>query len=142
MLAQAAWFFPTGLATRWPGLRPALALYCGVFACDLSWPRLPEQLFIEASDLQMLDPARPNEVLLTATVRNRAAMVQDFPFLELTLTGRESDAARKVFHPADYRSAARIVRGASVRTRRSQSACTSIPASIQATGYRLYLFFA
>ena len=64
---------------------------------------MPDQLFIEASDLQVLNPARPGEVLLTATIRNRAAVTQELPLIELTLTDAlNQTAARKVFYPADY----------------------------------------
>ena len=101
--AQAAWFFPTEIATRIPELRPLLVQFCAWSQCNVQLPRLPEQLFIEASDLQMLDPAHPSEVLLTATIRNRAPTSQDFPMLELTLTDASNQtAARKVFSAADY----------------------------------------
>jgi predicted Zn finger-like uncharacterized protein len=140
-LAQVAWFFPTGLAARLPGLRPALALYCGVLACDLGWARLPEQLFIEASDLQIVDPARPSEVLLTATVRNRAAVVQEFPFLELTLTGPANQTvARKVLRPADYAEAAELEHGIGANGEISIRLYLNT-GQVHATGYRLYLFF-
>ena len=72
-LAQAAWFFPGEIALRLPNLRPLLVQYCAWTGCRVALPRVPDLLFIEASDLQLLDPAHPNEVLLTATVRNRAA---------------------------------------------------------------------
>jgi predicted Zn finger-like uncharacterized protein len=140
-LAQVAWLFPTGLAARLPGLRPALALYCGVLACDLGWPRLPEQLFIEASDLQVLDPTRPSEVMLTATVRNRAAVVQAFPFLELTLTGPANQTvARKVLRPADYAEAAELENGIGANEEISIRLYLNT-GQVHATGYRLYLFF-
>lgn len=140
-IGQAAWFFPTELAARWPGLRPPLTLYCGVLACDVGLPRLPEQLFIEASDLQIVDPARPAEVLLTASVRNRAPVAQDFPLLELTLTDAANQtAARKVFRPADYLEAV-DARGIGAGEEISIRLYLDT-GRIQATGYRLYLFFA
>ena len=76
---------------------------CRWLRCTVALPRMPDQLFIEASDLQVLNAARPGEVLLTATIRNRAAVTQELPRIELTLTDTlNQTAARKVFYPADY----------------------------------------
>ena len=142
LAAQAAWFFPSEIATRIPEMRPLLAQFCAWSQCNVQLPRLPEQLFIEASDLQMLDPAHPSEVLLTAIIRNRAPTSQDFPMLELTLTDASNQtAARKVFSAADYLDAG-------VDTRRGIAANQEISirvyldtGNLKATGYRLYLFF-
>ncbi len=111
--------------------------------CRVELPRVPDQLFIEASDLQLLDPAHPNEVLLTATVRNRAAFQQALPLLELTLTDSANQtAARKVFKPAEYLGTARgpddgIGAGQEVSVRLYLDT-----GDLKAAGYRLYLFFA
>jgi predicted Zn finger-like uncharacterized protein len=143
LAAQAAWFFPGELALRAPGLRPLLVQYCAWTHCRIELPRLPDLLFIEASDLQLLDPAQPTEVLLTATVRNRAAFEQALPLLELTLTDAANrTAARKVFAPAEYL-------GSSVAPQRGIGAGQEISirlyldtGDLKAAGYRLYLFFA
>jgi predicted Zn finger-like uncharacterized protein len=143
LAGQAAWFFPSDIAARVPDLRPALVEFCGWVQCSVQLPRLPEQLFIESSDLQMLDPAHPNEVLLTATIRNRAPASQDFPLLELTLTDASNQtAARKIFSAADY-----LDPGADRRRGIAASQELSIrvyldTGNLKATGYRLYLFFA
>ena len=142
LAAQAAWFFPTDIATRVPELRPLLVQFCAWSQCNVQLPRLPEQLFIEASDLQVLDPAHPSEVLLTAVIRNRAPTSQDFPMLELTLTDASNQtAARKVLSAADY-----LDTGADVRRGIAANQEISIrvyldTGSLKATGYRLYLFF-
>ena len=142
LAGQAAWFFPTDIATRVPELRPLLVQFCAWSQCNVQLPRLPEQLFIEASDLQVLDPAHPSEVLLTAVIRNRAPTSQDFPMLELTLTDASNQtAARKVFSAADY-----LDTGADVRRGIAANQEISIrvyldTGSLKATGYRLYLFF-
>jgi len=141
--AQAAWFFPGTIALRMPGLRPLLVQYCAWTGCRIELPQLPDLLFIEASDLQLLDPAQPNEVLLTATVRNRAAFEQALPLLELTLTDAANrTAARKVFAPAEYL-------GSSGAPDRGIGAGQEVSirlyldtGELKAAGYRLYLFFA
>jgi hypothetical protein len=143
LAAQAGWFFPSEIAARLPTLRPLLVQYCAWTGCRAELPRMPDLLFIEASDLQLLDPAYPNEVLLTATVRNRAAFEQALPLLELTLTDSANrNAARKVFKPAEYLGTTLgpdegIGAGQEVSVRLYLDT-----GDLKAAGYRLYLFFA
>jgi predicted Zn finger-like uncharacterized protein len=142
LAAQAAWFFPSEIATRIPEMRPLLAQFCAWSQCNVQLPRLPEQLFIEASDLQMLDPAHPSEVLLTATIRNRAPTSQDFPMLELTLTDASNQtAARKVFSAADYLDSGVDVRRGIAANQEISIRVYLDTGNLKATGYRLYLFF-
>jgi len=143
LAAQGAWFYPTQLGLQAPALAPALEVYCAWLGCSFGLPRIPEQLFIEASDLQLLDQARPSQVLLTATVRNRAAFAQAFPLLELTLTGVDNQtAARRVFPPAEYLNpAVDSARGIGAQQEVSIRLYLDT-ADLRATGYRLYLFFA
>jgi predicted Zn finger-like uncharacterized protein len=143
LAAQVAWFFPGQVLMRAPALQPALQQLCAALACQVRLPRVPEQLFIESSDLQLLDAARPSQVLLTATIRNRAGFAQDFPLLELTLTGDDSrTAARRVFHPGEYLDAA-VERGRGIGAQQEVAIHLYLDtADVRATGYRLYLFFA
>jgi predicted Zn finger-like uncharacterized protein len=142
LAAQAAWFFPGAIALQLPSLRPLLVQYCAWTGCRVELPRVPDLLFIEASDLQLLDPAHPNEVMLTATVRNRAAFQQALPLLELTLTDSANrTAARKVFKPAEYL-------GTSLGPDQGIGAGQELSlrlyldtGELKAAGYRLYLFF-
>jgi predicted Zn finger-like uncharacterized protein len=143
LLAQGLYFFATDMAVRLPEFRPQLTEACLWLRCAVALPRLPEQLLIEASDLQVLDATKPREVLLTATIRNRAALTQELPLIELTLTDASNQAnARKVFYPADYLD-------------KTQDPTQGIPSNqeipiklyldtgdIKPAGYRLYLFFA
>jgi hypothetical protein len=142
-LGQGLYFFATDVATRLPEVRPQLTEACRWLRCTVALPRMPEQLFIEASDLQVLDATRPREVLLTATIRNRALLTQELPLIELTLTDAANQTnARKVFYPADYLD----------KTQDSAQGIGSnqeVPiklyldtGDIKPAGYRLYLFFA
>jgi hypothetical protein len=142
LVAQAAWFFPGQILMRAPALQPALQQVCAALGCQVRLPRVPEQLFIESSDLQLLDAARPSQVLLTATIRNRAGFAQDFPLLELTLTGDDSrTAARRVFHPGEYLDAS-AERGRGIGAQQEVAIRLYLDtADLRATGYRLYLFF-
>jgi predicted Zn finger-like uncharacterized protein len=143
LIAQAAWFFPGEIALRLPNLRPLLVQYCDWTGCRAELPQVPDLLFIEASDLQLLDPAHPNEVLLTATVRNRAGFVQALPLLELTLTdGANRTAARKVFKPPEYLGTS-LAPDAGIGAGQEVSVRLYLDTGdLKAAGYRLYLFFA
>jgi predicted Zn finger-like uncharacterized protein len=142
LAAQAIWFFPGELLARLPTAEPQVRTFCAWTGCRVALPRLPDQLFIEASDLQMLDPARPSEVLLTATIRNRAPRAQAFPLLELTLTNALNEpTARKVFGPEVYlASGFDRARGLGADQEVSLRLYLDTGA-VKATGYRLYLFF-
>jgi hypothetical protein len=142
-LAQLAWVFATPIAQRAPALRSALEAFCAGAGCTVALPKLPEQLFIEASDLQQLDAARPNEVLLTVIIRNRAPVAQAFPLLELTLTGAANQvASRKVFRPSEYlEPGSDSARGLGANQEVSVRLYLST-GTLRAAGYRLYLFFA
>jgi len=143
LLWQILHFFATELAVRLPNLRPQLAELCVWVGCTVALPQLADQLFIEASDLQMLDAAQPGEFVLTATIRNRAAVAQQLPLIELTLTDALSQiAARKVFRPAEYVAASQdpargIGPGQEIPIRLYLDTAELRPSS-----YRLYLFFA
>jgi predicted Zn finger-like uncharacterized protein len=143
LAAQAAWFFPGQILTHAPALQPALQQLCAALGCQVRLPRVPEELFIESSDLQLLDAERPSQVLLTATIRNRAGFAQEFPLLELTLTGDDSrTAARRVFHPGEYLDAA-AERDRGIGAQQEVAIHLYLDtADLRATGYRLYLFFA
>lgn len=142
LLAQAVWFFPGEIAARLPVARDTLQQYCEWTGCKLVLPHLPEQLFIEASDLQLLDPAHPSEVLLTATIRNRAPLAQAFPLLDLTLTDQTNrTAARKVFVPDEYLERS-VDRAQGLGANQEVSLRLYLDTgNIKPAGYRLYLFF-
>jgi predicted Zn finger-like uncharacterized protein len=142
-LAQAAWIFATPLAGEVPALRPVLEGFCAGTGCTVALPKLPDQLFIEASDLQLLDAARPSEVLLTVTIRNRAAVAQAYPLLELTLTGVANQVtSRKVFQPLEYAEAGTDVgRGIGANQEVAVRLYLST-GNLRPAGYRVYLYFA
>ncbi len=140
--AQALYIFPTELFGRFPQVRPLLTEACVWIHCDLALPRIPDQLFIEASDLQVLDTTRPAEVLLTATIRNRAAVTQELPLIELTLLDRlNQTSARKVFHPVDYVDKSRETGRGIASNQEVQVKLYLDTGDIRPAGYRLYIFF-
>ena len=141
--AQALYIFPTELAARLPQFRPWLAEVCIWLRCDLALPRMPDQLFMEASDLQVLDTTRPAEVLLTATIRNRAAVAQELPLIELTLLDRlNQTSARKVFYPVDYLDKSQDPSRGIGSNQELPVKLYLDTGNIRPAGYRLYVFFA
>ena len=104
MLAgQAVHFYRSELAAQFPGIKPYLVQFCGPLRCTVPPPQRPRQFTIEASDLQVNDPARPGLIQLTATLRNHAGHDLGYPALDLVLTNtREHTLARRIFLPQDY----------------------------------------
>jgi hypothetical protein len=143
LCTQGLFFFGTDLTASVPGLRPALTQGCEWLGCRIALARIPDQLFIEASDMQVLNPAHAGEVLLTATIRNRAALTQELPLLEVTLTDRlNQTAARKVFYPAQYLDTTQEQLAGVAPNQEILVKLYLDTGDIKPTGYRLYLFFA
>src|SRR4029078_10363850 len=86
LVGQAAHFYRSDLAVQLPALKPMLVQMCDALRCKVSPPQRPRQIAIKASDLQVNDPARPNVIQLTATLRNHSGYDLGFPVLDLVLT--------------------------------------------------------
>jgi predicted Zn finger-like uncharacterized protein len=141
LILQGTFHYRAELVVLWPESRPWLERACAKLRCSVALPRHVELVSIDASDLQV-DTAQANLILLTATLKNRAPFVQEFPLLTLTLTDtQDQPLARRVFIPGDYLD-------------RKADAATGFPANaelaikvfidsheVKATGYRLFLFF-
>jgi predicted Zn finger-like uncharacterized protein len=138
---QLAYAMRDRLAAAWPGSRPLLSRMCAVAHCTVAWPRRPDLLAIEASDLQA-DPVRPNIIVLTATLRNRGSIAVARPALELTLTGvQEQAVARRIFLPADYLPGAADASGAMPALAEVEVRLELDTADLKPAGYRLFLFY-
>ena len=103
LAGQMLYRYRSELAANYPVTKPVLVQVCAWAGCVVPALQQPAALNIEASDLQVVDKARPHLVQLTATVRNRAAIDVGYPALDLVLTdNREHALARRVITPADY----------------------------------------
>lgn len=103
LAGQAVHFYRSELSAQFPGVKPYLVQLCGPLNCKVPPPQRPRQISIEASDLQVNDPARPGLIQLTATLRNHAGHDLGYPALDLVLTNtREHTLARRIFLPKDY----------------------------------------
>ncbi len=100
LLGQTAYFLRDTLVSRLPQTRPVIEQACAQLGCTLSLPKNLAQLQIVGSDLQTETRDR---MRLTLTLGNRAAHVQAWPVLVLTLTDqRNQPLARRSFAPSEY----------------------------------------
>jgi predicted Zn finger-like uncharacterized protein len=101
-LVQTLYYFRSVIVQQYPQLRPHFVAACGVIGCRVPWGQTQEALKIEASDL-IERPGDPSRILLTASLVNRGATMQDFPALEVTLTDvRNNVLSSRVLMPAEY----------------------------------------
>lgn len=139
--AEVAYAYRAPLAQRYPVLRPYLESVCAMARCTVAWSREESMLKLEESELLEV-PGRPSEIALGARIRNLAAVAQEYPHLELTLTDVTGQPAiRRVLRPTDY-----IGRPASGVDVIAPGAELSIQLRletprIKATGYELLLFY-
>jgi predicted Zn finger-like uncharacterized protein len=129
------------LAAAMPATRPLLEMLCDVAGCKVAWPRRPDLLAIETSDLQA-HAARPNVLVLSATVRNRGDVSVARPALELTLTNAQDQMlARRVLMPADYVSAGADPAGPMTPLSEVEVRIELDTGELRPAGYRLFLFY-
>lgn len=141
LLAQAAYFFRVELAARLPGLKPALAAYCGLLQCSIPLPQQADLMSIESSEMEA-DPSRASVITLNATLRNRAPYAQAFPDLELTLTDMQDKAlVRRTFRPAEYLQHGEDEKQGLAPNRETGVKLHLDTADLKPAGYRLFLFY-
>lgn len=103
LAAQAVFFYRGEVAAQHPVLRQWLTAACAQAGCTMPLPQRPKAVVIEASDLQIADPAVPGRIQLTATLRNHAEHEVAYPALDLVLTNvNDHTLARRIFMPAEY----------------------------------------
>lgn len=108
LIAQAVYFYRGEIAARHPLARHWLNEACAEVGCLVQLPQRPKSVLIEASDLQVVDPARPGRIQLTATLRNHAGHDVAYPALDLVLTNvNDHTLVRRIFLPAEYLGAQR-----------------------------------
>ena len=140
LIMQVAYHYRGEVSMLFPEASHLARWICEGLGCEVPLPRRVDLLGIESSDLQA-DSAHPSVMVLTATLRNRAGYVQEFPALELTLTNIQNQTiARRVLTPADYvardtRPESGFAAGGEVQMRVYIEVAALTP-----TGYRLYLF--
>jgi predicted Zn finger-like uncharacterized protein len=139
--AQAAYRFRADLVAHFPGSRDALAAACRAVGCEVLLPRRASELNIESSDLQA-DARYEGIIVLNALLKNRAAIAQEFPSLELTLTDdADRPLLRRVLAPRDYAGAGRPLQQGIAAGDEIPIRLYLEPGRVRATGYKLRHFY-
>ncbi|HWT71400.1 MAG TPA: DUF3426 domain-containing protein [Oxalicibacterium sp.] len=138
---QGAYSFRNQLAGSFPQTKPVLTQFCVLAGCRIDLPAQIASVSIESSELQTLASAK-NKFVLTTLLRNYSGTAQEWPYIELTLNdASEKPLLRRVFKPAEYLpnrdEALAGFPAASERTIRINFALSQV----QASGYRVYLFY-
>lgn len=141
LVAQLVYHFRDAIGAHWPATQPTLTAMCATLGCAVRPLRDVGALSIDASDLQA-DPAHKGLLILTATVRNRAAYALAYPYLELTLTDASDQVVvRRAFAPGEYLSGTvDVAAGLPGNGETALKLFIDASATTQA-GYRLYLFY-
>lgn len=144
LAAQAAYRFRAEIAALVPEAREPLRRLCDTLGCEMTLPRRPELMSIDASELQA-DGRRDGLIMLSAVIRNRARFPQDYPALELTLTDEtDRPVIRRVLAPRDYLERSRgaeLLRQGIAAGSEATIRVYLDTSRTRAIGYRLYLFY-
>ena len=135
LLGQTAHRFRTELAILLPSLQPAML----GLGWDIPLARKADLVSIEASDLQA--DAAKGQLVLQATLKNRAPHVQDLPALELSLTDtQDAVVARRILQPADYLHGSAAPAGFPANGEIAVKLWIET-GDLVPSGYRLYVFY-
>jgi predicted Zn finger-like uncharacterized protein len=145
LIAQAAFAYRADLTANtvvmWPETKPWFERACAELHCVLPLPRRVDLVGIDASDLQV-DTGHANLMLLTATLKNRAAFAQEYPALALTLMDSQDQAlARRVLTPADYLDPKTDSRAGFPANADLAVKVFIDSREFKATGYRLFVYY-
>lgn len=141
LVAQGLFYFRSDIAVLVPASKPLIKESCALLGCSIQLPHRSDLMTIEASDLQA-DGVNASMVILSATLRNRAAFPQAHPALELTLTDTQDlPLARRVLQAADYLDSPPDNENGFAAGAERAIRVTLQLADLKATGYRLYLFY-
>lgn len=145
LIAQAAYAYRAELTANtvvmWPETKPWFERACAELHCAMPLPRRVDLVGIDASDLQV-DTGHANLMLLTATLKNRAAFTQEYPSLALTLMDNQDQAlARRVLAPADYLDPKTDSHAGFAANADLALKVFIDSREFKATGYRLFVFY-
>lgn len=141
LIGQSAYTFRNQLAARFPQVTPMLVEACAHVGCDVGFPARIDAVSIESSELQTL-AANQDSFVLNILLRNRSAIPQTWPSIELTLNdANEKAIARRVFSPREYLGSPTILKnGFDANSEKSVRIFFEL-SQLKASGYRVYLFY-
>lgn len=143
LIVQGLFFYRDEIAARHPLARQWLAEVCAASGCAVTLPQRPQSIQIEASDLQVTDPANPNRIQLTATLRNHAGHDVGYPALDLVLTNvNDHTLARRIFLPAEYVATGRDLQAGIAANAETTVRLALDTGNLGAAGFRLAVLAA
>lgn len=141
LAAQLALANRTAMAARWPDSKPLLSALCAPLGCQVGLARDIARVTIEASKLEA-DADRRNVVRLTAVLRNRSSVAQDYPALEVTLTdGTDRALARRSLNADQYLAEGRAAGEGLAPGGEAIAQAAFETMDLAAAGYRLRLHY-
>ncbi|HYF58202.1 MAG TPA: DUF3426 domain-containing protein, partial [Burkholderiaceae bacterium] len=139
LVLQALVGWRDAIAARAPVLAPVLAVLAAPFGLGIGPPRELDALTIEGFELR--PGAKPDQLLLTAVLRNRVDHRVGFPSMELTLTDSTGGLlVRKVIPAEAYLDGASGDAGLAPRSERPLRVALE-HGGLQPTGYAVALFY-
>jgi hypothetical protein len=102
LVLQGAVLLRNDIVATWPETYASVRGICLRLGCSVALPRQIDRITIESSELRA-DPNNPSVIVLTALLRNRTALMLEYPWLEVSLTDTLDRAvARRSLAPKDY----------------------------------------
>jgi predicted Zn finger-like uncharacterized protein len=138
---QLLYQFRVPLAAGSPAAATMLAGICRLAGCSIGLPAQIDMVTIESSELQAL-PSSADTFTLVMLLRNRSAVRQQWPYIELTLNdASEAAVARRVITPRDYLPPSQDpAQGFAPNSEQSARLVMNL-AQVKAAGFRAYLFY-
>ncbi|MGI4938290.1 MAG: DUF3426 domain-containing protein, partial [Janthinobacterium lividum] len=141
MVAQTTLYYRNQIAAWMPHTAPGLTRLCNVLGCTLGLPAQIDAVSIESSELQVLSSSQ-NTYALVALLRNRSAVNQSWPAIELTINDNEDKpSVRRVFAPAEYLSPGQTTAQGLLGNSEQPVRIVLTLSQGKAAGYRVYLFY-
>ena len=137
---QYAWWQREYIRVSWPPSEIAFQTFCRLTGCTISPAHDIDLLQIASMSLRQIDD--PRHLALQVVIRNRSAIPQAYPSVELTLTDAHNQASiRKVITPAQYLGADTAIDTGigqhAERTLQMRVDTTTVPAN----NYRVTIFY-
>lgn len=141
LLLQSTYYWRNQLAVAAPPLLPMLNGMCAAFHCTVGLPAEIDRLSLESNELQVVPPNQ-NIYALSLVLRNRGAVPQAWPHIELTLNNDDEKAVvRRVFRPREYLAKPQQIDSGIAGESEQQIKLTFELNDALASGYRIYLFY-
>jgi len=105
LIGQLTFQFRNVLAVAYPASKDSLVLMCRMLQCQIKLPAMLDAISYEADELHNLP--HENTFEFSLLMRNRSALTQAWPAIELTLKDNKKQVVlRQVFNPSSYLSSA------------------------------------